>query len=304
MADEGYPFPGTSQITTADEWEAFFSAVQLDGVVSGLAPSINSGARTASVGSGSAYLRGYLKPVSSTTATAVPAAAGQDRVDRLVLRLDRDAANTASYIVPTVLTGTAGTSTPPSLTRGTTGAWDLPISRWTSKSDGSLTGLVDERYGPTWFTSAARTASLIPAEPPRAALETDTGEVYRSNGFTWQSIYEDTGWLALPIANLANWSDHGQRCRRRNGVVYFELNVRREGSDLATNSSDAAQGSHIATLPAGLRPSQTIAFPTTLTAGISARLRVYTGGEIYLQAPSHTVGVGRYLRHAASFPVG
>lgn len=303
MADEGYPFPGVSQITTANEWEAYFSAVQLDGVVSGLVPSLQSGARTVSVGAGSAYLRGYLKPVSATTATPVPAADSQDRVDRLVLRLDRDAASSDDYIVPAVLTGTAGTSAPPSLTRGATGYWELPICRWTSKADGSLTGLVDERYGPSWFTSAARSQQLVPAAPARTAIESDTGQVYRSDGSTWVSIYQDTGDIPLSVTFPSLWESRSpyQWGRRIGTFVTIEMNLKRTKDTLYTSPSDASEGSQLTTLPAILRPKRELHAPVVLTAGIVARIRYRTDGTVFLQAPSVDVPPGRFVRFVHTF---
>lgn len=284
MADDGYPYPGVSQITTAAEWEGFFSAVQLDGVVSGLAPTIQSGARTASVGSGGAYLRGFFKPISSTTAKAVPAASAQDRVDRLVLRLDRDAATAATYIVPTVLTGTAGTATPPALTRGSTGVWDLPISRWTSKSDGSLTGLVDERYGPGWFTSAARAGGLAPVSPARTAVEIDTGQTYSSDGSTWTSLYQDTGWVTLAIngANGNSWTANNVcRVRRIGKVVHLRIAVRR-WNNYGLGTSDA-NGSQVLILPAEYRPS--VMEPNFAYRGINpVAMEVEPSGAVTLYA--------------------
>ena len=295
MADDGYPYPGTSQISTADEWEGFFSAAQLDGVVGGLVPSLNSGARTASVGVGGAYLRGFFKPVTSSTATAVPAASGQDRVDRLVLRLDRDAATAATYIVPTVLTGTAGAATPPTLTQGTTGTWDLPISRWTSKSNGSLSGLVDERYGPTWTTSAARAAGLVPAAPPRVMAEVDTGRVFRSDGSVWTLLWEDLTAEAA-LTPTSNWDAAGpcQVNRSWTGLVEITLNLIRTNTAFYGGTD---VGSPLAQVPSIYRPLGHTRFSHAhITPNNQARVRIETDGWIYADNPTLTVGVGRALR--------
>lgn len=303
MADDGYPYPGVSQITTADQWEAFFSAAQLDGVVSGLAPSIQSGARTASVGAGGAYLRGYYKPITSTTASAVPAAAGQDRVDRLVLRLDRDAATAATYILPTVVTGTAGTGAPPALTRGTTGAWDLPICRWTSKAGGSLTGMVDERYGPGWFTSAARAASLVSAAPARVSVETDTGQIYRSDGSTWTNVYEDTGWINLDLDWPDVWSKTtGDTCavRLKGGIVTLKISAKRRVI-LGRNDDD---GSQLVTIPLALRPVGHPAYGVgQFSSGDSVRIDCYTDGRVVAIFPARDIQANAYLRCGVSFAI-
>ncbi|MEV4672746.1 hypothetical protein AB0K34_13910 [Actinomadura sp. NPDC049382] len=303
MADDGYPYPGVSQITTAAEWEAFFSAAQLDGVVSGLAPSIQSGARTASIAAGGAYLRGYYKPVTSTTASPVPAAAGQDRADRLVLRLDRAAASAATYILPTVVTGTAGSGSPPALTRGATGAWDLPICRWTSKADGSLTGLVDERYGPGWFTSAARAASLVSAAPARVAVEIDTGQIYRSDGSAWTSVYQDTGWINLELAWPTVWSKtDADTCavRLHNGIVGLKVSATRKTFFGRTDPD----GSQLVTLPIGMRPVEHPAYGIgQFSSGDSIRIDCLKDGRVIAIFPSRDIPAGATLRCGVTFPI-
>lgn len=295
MADDAYPYPGVSQITTQQEWEDYFGAVQLDGVVSGLTPSINSGGRTASVGTGAAYLRGVYKPVTSPTPTAVPAADGQDRIDRLVLRLDRNAAGTDTYVVPTVLTGTPGTSTPPALTQGSTGVWDLPVSRWTSRSNGSLAGLVDERFGPGWFTNAARTAGLVPVSPPRIAVEIDTGRTYRSDGNAWTAIWTDLT-AQDSLSPTSNWNTAGPCWVRRTqyGLVQINLNLIR--ANVAWTGADPG-GSPLTRVPAAYRPVDYIAYGHThVTPNNQARFRVEPDGWVYGDNPTNRVDPGRALR--------
>lgn len=303
MADDGYPYPGVSQITTAAEWEGYFSAAQLDGVTSGLTPTINSGARTASVGAGGAWLRGFFKPVSSTAAKAVPAASAQDRVDRLVVRLDRDAATSATYIVPTVLTGTAGTTTPPALTRGTTGAWDLPISRWTSKADGSLTGMADERYGPGWHTSAARTGGLVSASPARASVEVDTGQVYRSDGSAWASLGADTGWVNLTLNGPDGhvWTlNNLARVRALNGNVHFRAYIRRnDGIPLPTTDD----GSRVLTLPPQFCPTVTEWVGAYHSRAVAA-LRIEPSGEVRVYAITADIPGGRTVQATGEWMLG
>ena len=307
MADDAYPYPGVSQIETQQEWESFFSAVQLDGVVSGLAPTINSGARTASAGAGAAYLRGVYKPISSTTPTAVPSPDAQDRVDRLVLRLDRAAGTTATYVVPKVLKGTAGTATPPALTRGSTGAWDLPISRWTSKADGSLAGLVDERYGQAWFTSAARAGSLVSATPARVAVEADTGQIFRSDGSTWTLVTGDTGWIELPLngSDAAAWTvNDACKYRLKDGIVYLKFSISRWSKN-ALNLTDS-DGSTPYQLPVGFRPASSN--PPALGHGNHARnviqLFIYSTGDVRVYPLNDNLAAGRRIYAQASFPVG
>jgi hypothetical protein len=151
MTDNAFPLPGVTTVSTITDWENLFAPGFETGVVPGngneLAPTLDTSGRNAVIDTGNAIIRAFCKPVSVSTATAIPAASSQDRIDRLVLRLDRSASVAANFIQPVVITGTPGSSPAlPALTQTPTGLWDLPIAHWTSKSTGALTGLADERY--------------------------------------------------------------------------------------------------------------------------------------------------------------
>lgn len=309
MADEAYPFPGTSQITTFAQWEAFFNAIQSDGVQTGLDPSLNSGARTAGMGAGSAYLRGFFKPVSSTTSTAVPAAAGQDRIDRLVLRMDRAAAAAADFVKPVVLTGTPGASpVPPALTQSLspTGKYDLPISRWRSTAAGALTDLKDERYFVGGgFATEARTQGLLPVWPPRLGVERGSNRVYRSDGAAWTLFGDDSGEVACPIGFTTAWETppapvNVNYVRRVNGACHLMINLRRKGDTWSTADPD---GTHLLTVPDGFRPAANRPHSTVghFSGGIVARIEVRADGKVYALNPSVNVPVGRILRHSMTY---
>lgn len=308
MADDGFPFPGTSQITTLSEWEAFFSAVQMDGVFYGLDPSLNGGARTAVIAAGAAYLRGFYKPVTSSTATTIPAASGQDRVDRLVMRLNRAASTAADFIKPTVLTGTAGSATPPALTWQITptGLWDIPIARWTSTAAGALTGLVDERYylGGA-FVSTSRAAGVLPVYPPRVALEKDTGKIFRSDGNTWTQVLEDTGWVTLAMNGPQGsaWTANNlARIRRVNGVCHLRISVKR----WATNGVgiDDADGSAPITLTSDFRPTVD-EFAAGWHSRSPAMVRIEaTTGAVRIFPLTVDIPAGRTVQASATWLVG
>lgn len=143
-----------TQLTTTAEWEYMNSAAgdpeaAIDGaagVGSYFATTLNTGGRTADMQAGNFYVKGMLWRSDATISTAIPAASGQDRIDRLVLRFNRGASTAATVVVPTIITGTpSGSPAIPALTRTTTGIWDFPIAFWTSSAGGGLTGLIDER---------------------------------------------------------------------------------------------------------------------------------------------------------------
>lgn len=297
MADEAYPLPGVTTMSTLAEWEAFFTPLGLDGVIRGtgneLVGSLNSGARTAVVGTGAANIRGFHKPVTSATSTAIPAASAQNRVDRLVLRLDRTASAAANFIKPAVITGTSGSTTPPALQATTSGLWDLPICRWTSASNGALSGLTDERY---WADGSFNSTSRPPAAPARFGIELDTGpRTMWANGTTWSPItLADTGELGLTVGYTSAWSTNGAFVGRKVGsIVDLTINLQRINTTWTSNDTD---GTHLATIPTTLRPYRYKYFGVQFTGAIGARVEVRSDGTVWALHNDGNVAPGRILR--------
>jgi hypothetical protein len=159
-----------TQLAATSEWEALLSitgkASAVDGSVgSAMVPSLDTGGRNAVIADGNAVIKGMLWRCDAPVSTPIPAAAAQNRIDRLVLQLNRGATTSPTVIQPVVVTGTpAASPVIPALTQTTGGIWQLPISHWTSTSTGALTGLIDDR-----------------------TLANDS----------WHNVVGDTGWSAL-----------------------------------------------------------------------------------------------------------
>lgn len=200
-ADDAFPVPGVSAIQTVAAWEAFFHPAFGGGVIpdtgSALAPSLDASGRNVVMQPGAAIVRAFYKPVTEATYTPVPAASSQNRVDRLVLRLNRAAADAASFIAPVVIAGTpAASPQAPALTRTPSGLWDLPIARWTSASNGSLTGLVDERVTTAGVTAMPAAGGTPALDRPGLLIQPDTGALLASTaaGAAWQTVWAPDGW--------------------------------------------------------------------------------------------------------------
>lgn len=277
-------------MTTLAEWESYFTAESASGVAWGLDPALNTTARAATMKAGGALLRGIYKPLNTGASVPIPAAASQNRVDRLVLRLNRDATTPAEFVKPVVLTGTPS-STPaiPALqqTTGSRGLWDLPISRWTSQSNGSITGLVDERFwlgnAPILYNSTAR-----PTPSRRTlGLELDTGRLTRWDGSTWRSIIEDSGDLPLTLKKAEGINDYGWAaagsclCRRIGGTVSLVLHAKYVPPKTMINYTD--YGVLVGTIPAALRPRNWQHFTTVTSDRVVTRVEIRTSGEIWAQ---------------------
>jgi hypothetical protein len=310
--DEPMPTPDGNTVDTMPLWEAYWvgglggAAGVMAGKLGELAPSINSGARTVSTATGAAFVRGFYIENPATTYTAsVPAASAADRVDRLVLRLDRTQSTAANWLKPMIIQGTSGSATPPAIQSSTTGSWDLPIARWTTKADGTLTGLVDERYldGGQFlvFKSTARPV----ASPPRQGLETDTGKPVYADGAAWNYYDTDTGWVTLTLSNSSWLVSSPLTCvaRLRNGVATLRIAVKRASSTFAKADAD---GSALCTLPSQFRPGINQYGTVVFSGGIgSARVDVDSStGVVSLQHNTADVAVGRTATFSMSYPVG
>lgn len=301
MADDAMPLPGVSSISTVDEWSDFFMAVATIGIVRGvgseMAGSLNAGTRQAVLGTGRALVEGFYKPVTTATGTAIPAASAQDRVDRLALRLDKSASAAADLMKPVVLTGTPGTSTPPSLTLSST-VRDMGICRWTSTAAGGLTNLVDERTfighnGIHQFNSNARPS----ASPPRLGIELDTGpRLMWATGSAWTYLGDvDTGDVNLTAAS--GWTASGTLAGRKvNGVIDVELNLTRSGANVSESTA-----TQLTTLPASLRPSRNKYFACILTGDNFARCDVGTDGGIWLRHALATIPKSAEVRMTLTY---
>lgn len=304
--DEPMPTPDGNTVSTMTEWEAYWvgGLGGASGVVAGklgeLAPSINSGSRTVSTATGAAFVRGFYVQNPSTAYTAsVPAQSVGDRVDRLVLRLDRTASVAANWLKPVILQGSSGSSTPPSLQSSDTGSYDEPIARWTTKADGSLTGLVDERRrsGGQFlvFNSTARPS----ASPPRQGYELDTGKPVYANGSQWNYYEPDTGWVTFAPTGSWKVGDLVNRVRRVGNVVQMAGAFIRTTSSLASGSV-----STMANLPAGFAPTLQQHNWMAWTADGGARVRLGTDGVLAVVDVTATLAVNHAVYLDTSWLVG
>lgn len=208
MTDAAFPVPGIAPANTAAQWEDLFAApLLLGGVVPGvgnsLAGSLDISGRHAVLGSGGAIMRGYYKPVTAPTNTPIPAASSQNRIDRLVLRLDRSQTDPDNWITPVIITGAPGaTPAEPPIVRTTSGLWDLPICSWTSQHSGALAGLTDERYYCNQVLAGLSTARPTPAGTA-LMIEQDTGNLMMYNAGAWTAIAQSFDRTTHVITNFA-----------------------------------------------------------------------------------------------------
>jgi len=308
--DNAFPSGTTppTQLSTATQWEAYFVAGMggatgvAQGVGSGFAGSLNSGTRSAVVSSGAAVVRGFYVHGGSSVSTAIPAASGQNRIDRLVLRLDRTASAAGNWILPFVIEGTPGSNPQlPALAVSPTGSWDTPICHWTSGSNGSLSALVDDRVFMGQQTLAFPSTSRPPASMIGLGIETDTGRILQSDGTAWSVVIDDTGWVTVPL--LGHWAVGGftPQVRRINNVCYFRGSVVRTTDVLPASNTD----NNVAAMPAGFIPAGTHNWSAMTSATAYLRLQLQQGsGAVAVVDQSATVGIGSAVYLDTAYMVG
>ncbi|MGI5423052.1 hypothetical protein [Actinomadura luteofluorescens] len=300
------------EILAEADWESMLQHV-IDGIPdlptsTQLKPAVSgSTARGIDLAAGLMLVRGHwYRSSAPLTVTSTANSSGAPRIDRVVARLNR----TSNTVTATLLTGTAGSGQPPALTDSAS-ITDRPIARWTIETGATTaTGLVDERrfLAPQvlLFTSATRP---IEVKTGQLGYETDTGRVVLFNGSTWVVVFDDTGWVTLPLngKDAAAWSDTAPynplTYRRVNGVVYLRFSLKRITFGLGLTDED---GSTPYVLPVGCRPASDS--PPVLGHGNHARnalqLFVYSSGEIRVYPLNSDLTVNRRIYAQAQFPVG
>jgi hypothetical protein len=245
------PTPGITDpevLASASDWESFFAPFLADGIAAGMTPSLDATGRNAVIAAGSAYVRAYIAKAASPNATAIPAASAKDRIDRLVLRLDRTASTKTTWVQPVVITGVpAASPVAPPLQATPDAQWDLPVARWTSAASGALAGLIDERpmlAGPV-LALGANPAAPPGGGTPRLAFQ--GGRLIASmSGTAWDTLIWAAldAWHPMTLASgwttLAGWGIPKYRIDR--GLLQLAGTLKSDG---------ASSGSGVATLPQG-----------------------------------------------------
>lgn len=302
-----YPAPG-NPLTTLTQWEKLFARYQWSGIDgtpggAGMQASLDPSNRAVKVATGAATVRGVRWECDAPASTPIPAADSQDRIDRLVLRLDRSKATAQEYVALKVLTGTPGANTPPSVTRTEDGIFDDYICQWRSAASGALSDLEDER---SWMASDGIVPCFSYRRPSSGfgalmgELDTNKFRVGLGAG-QFITFAEDTGNISLPPtgfwATSSGLTNAGQRL---NGWVRVRMALTRTTNTLRTSDTDGSP--LLATLPDALRPSVVEYGRASMSGRSSAELVINTSGGVTLFGLQNDIPVGGTLRATMTYP--
>lgn len=246
------------QLSAQADWETASGGLGAsDGVIApssgALAPSLDGAGRNAVMAAGACMVKGSLWSCDASVNTAIPAASGSDRIDRLTLRLLRTAGTATAFLQPNIITGTpSGSPVIPALIQTTTGIWDLPICHWTSKSTGALVSLVDERFdcGTDMQSGPSGNMPLWHVRP-RLYYQTDTNVLMVWTGSAWVPVgSQPASWSSMP-AMINGWSigDFAKYRLNNNGDLQVAFkNLRAPGG---ANTADGTLIWNTGALPTG-----------------------------------------------------
>lgn len=315
---QAYPVATLNDIVTDDQWE-HYTGFLTSGVDAGdgpgaLAVTLNASTRNAVVAPGGGWVKGRYRPKQAAAdSVAIPAASSQDRIDRIVLRLNRTASLLPDAVKPVIITGTPASSpTKPAILDDAT-FYDEPLASYRATAAGTLTQLADERRFTGLDARSSPTVSPPPASTPAGSLwfQTDgvnsLGQLLVKQKTDGSHIVaaQDTGWVNLAITGF--WqgiSSNLPAIRAKNGCAFLAGAVSRTTNTLGAHDPN----SPIAEVPAAYRPSREWKQGVTLANNPlrSGRLVVEPDGSLFLEYPTDDVPVGVffYLSQVSGWPIG
>ena len=235
---------------------------------------------------------------------------GSDRIDRVVLQLDRS----TSLVTVEVVEGVGGAGYP-ALTQSEGPAsvyqWEVGYVTVPSGAATIASGNVTNRNVHVLPTVIADGYNVSDENIPQICLrwiDDDSKLRIQTDGENISGaldIYADTGWLAFtPSLSGGNgWSAGIAQYRKLSGVVYVEIILTRVGATLNANAD-----SQLGQLGTGYRPSFQIARNanvwTSSATVVPAIIRVDTDGKIVLTDYISNIAAGKNVYCGFSYPVG
>lgn len=310
-----FPFDFEPDLTTPQEvgenlMRRLLAGYSVGGWVSD--PSSLAGAVTA-LGDGSgvsingpalAVVQGYGSYLDDDEPVLVGAAETNPRIDRLVVRLSRNAKTCRPFLIP----GSAAASpAAPAVTRDieVSGIWDLytaQVRRASISQGAGLTITPEHDYAGSDTVPCTSTNRPKHMRLGGLAYETDTGKLIQWIG-TWRTVFSpadaDTGQVVLPPppgGYVNAWAADPttvQYVRRRGGWVHLHMAMIRQATTLARNDGE----SNLTTIPSGFRPpANTVIRKTAYVSSFNtAEIEVRPNGIVNVRESHADITPGRYV---------
>ncbi|MER7696158.1 hypothetical protein [Streptomyces sp. NPDC096095] len=242
MAQDSWPAPADNRTITDAEYEQLAARFSGDGVYGSPA---DAAVVTAGIGltvtiraDVTASVRGHAWTSGTTgdTLDIAPNAAGDTRIDRVVLRLDR-----STWTVRAVIRqGTPGAAAPP-LARdtGATGLWEILLAGVIVPAAATAVTVV---RGELYVGARVRPALAAHVNPypetGEMAWATDTQELRLWDGDRWVTTYSDSGPVVVNWP-ISGWEiDTDSVLEARQGIVQLRLgSFTRTGSTLPSETN-------------------------------------------------------------------
>lgn len=198
-------WPYVAQDTTDIEYGRLFREMAAsDGMVGSFGDNVlritgDSSGRQVKMATGSAILRGYMFHSTNIETIPIAAASASARVDLVVLELNLSAPTVTERILPKVIQGSSGSTTPPSITRTETGVYQIPLATVmvpagatviTASNVTDARDWMDQKYG-VWTTSRR------PVSPRKYRLG------FNETLGVWE-YHNGNGWVSMATMNLSS----------------------------------------------------------------------------------------------------
>lgn len=245
------------------------------------------------------FARGFYFKVTADELVAVDAADASARIDRVTARLDK----TANTFQPHYLKGTAGSVTPPALTR-TDDVYDLRMWQVTRAVGGGLTLAEDRDWG-ALDVFATESTNQPPGDAGFALeYQTDTDKLIRRDGSgSRKTLLEDTGRVTVsPTGHWKVSTGFTNTAQRLNGWICLSLRLDRTGETLHTTDTNGSPLVAASALPGFARPDIARYGYANMGGGRSGLVQVTSAGAVNLFSLNADVPVGAGLRADIVYP--
>lgn len=239
---------------------------------------------------------------SETSLTIAANSSGLNRVDTIVLRLDRSTWN----VDVAVRQGTAGAPAP-TLQRNTgdTGMWEIPVANVAVDNGVSSIAGTKVTPRPLLQSGAIRTCNVIADIQSFLTVGDLVYEISTGRWFAWTMtgavlVYQDTGFVNVTVTGLWKAGGFQPQVRCAGSVVYLRGSIERITNTLQSTDTNSQFG----TLDTRFRPVGAHNYGTLTSTASAVRINVALSGALAIVDMVADIPVGRQVYIDTTFMVG